>query len=89
MSVCQCLVHVCASLWCVFLCALGAVGRPSIPQEACVCVILFGACLWAVVGLGALYICICLGKWCALVCCVCLLICTHDLVILVVGDFLN
>lgn len=51
------------------------------------CVILFGVCLWVVVGPGVIDMC--LDERCGLVCCVCLQICTCDIVILVFPDFLN
>ena len=37
-SVCQYLVPVYTSLWCVFLCVLGVLGRPSVPRRGPVCV---------------------------------------------------
>lgn len=49
----QCLLCICASLWCVCLCVLGGVDRASSLGD--VCVTLFGVCLWVVVALGGLY----------------------------------
>lgn len=63
-SVCQCLVCVCASLWCVPLCVLGDVGSLQVWG---VCVIPLGVCLWVVVSLGVLYI-YGLDKGCGLAC---------------------
>ena len=58
------------------------------------CVIVFGVCLWRVVDLGVVCVCVCvcLDEECGL--CVdlyfvCLQNQTHDMVILVLGDFLN
>ena len=56
-SVCQYLVPVCTSLWCVLVCVLGVVGRPSVPRRGPVCVIVFGV---SVAGCGpGCYVCVC------------------------------
>lgn len=51
-------VSLCVSVWYISVpgCVLGAIGRLSSSGCLCVCVILFGVCLWVVVGLGVLYI---------------------------------
>lgn len=81
-SVCQCLVPVYTSLWRVFLCVLGVVGRPSVPRGGlCVCDTIWCVCgrLWTWV----LYVCVCVcvDEECGLcvdMCFVCLQIQTHD-----------
>ena len=99
LQVCVCL---CVSVWylsipacdvCSCVC-LGLLAGLQFPVGACVCVILFGVCLRWVVDLGVVCVCVCVcvDEECGLcvdMCFVCLQIQTHDIVILVLGDFLN
>ena len=79
----------------MFLCVLGVVGRPSVPRGGlCVC-----DTIWCVSAVGCgpgccvcVCVCVCVDEECGLcvdMCFVCLQIQTHDIVILVLGDFLN
>ena len=96
--VCVCVSVLGACLYqpvvCVPVCAWGCWQAFGSLQGACVYVILFGVCLWRVVDLGVINVCVCvcLDKECRLcvdMCSVCLQIQTRDMVTLVLGDFLN